>query len=82
MPKPQYIQPYQFGHLEQKKTGLFLHNLPALLEADNVYQAMMLLPKRERERLHYLPPSAVRWKIRSETYQGIADAMAQQWGQL
>jgi hypothetical protein len=79
MPKPQYIQPYQFGHLEQKKTGLFLHNLPALLETDNVYQAMMLLPKRERERLHYLPPSAARWKIRSETYQGIADAMAVQW---
>jgi hypothetical protein len=82
MPKPQYIQPYQFGHLEQKKTGLFLHNLAPLRETDNVYEAMMLLPKRERERLHYLPPSPDRWKIRSETYQGIANAMAQQWGQL
>ena len=80
MPKPSYVQPYQFGHLEQKKTGLFLHNLPALQETDNVHQAMMLLPKRERERLHYLPPSPDRWKIRSETYQGIADAMAAQWG--
>ena len=80
MPKPSYVQPYQFGHLEQKKTGLFLHNLPALQETDNVYQAMMLLPKRERERLHYLPPSPDRWKVRSETYQGIADAMAAQWG--
>jgi len=79
-PKPQYIQPYQFGHLEQKKTGLFLHNLPNLKETNNVYNEMMKLPKRERERLHYLPPSPDRWKIRSTTYQSIADAMAKQWG--
>ena len=76
----QYIQPYQFGHLEQKKTGLWLHNLAPLVETDNVYDAMMELPRRDRERLHYLPPSADRWKIRSKTYQGIADAMADQWG--
>ena len=76
----QYVQPYMFGHMEQKKTGLWLHNLPPLVETDNVYAAMMGLPKRERERLHYLPPSADRWKIRSETYQGIADAMATTWG--
>ena len=78
--KPQYVQPYQFGHLEQKKTGLFLHGLPELKQTNNVYTIMMELPKRERERLHYLPPSADRWKIRSTTYQGIADAMADQWG--
>ena len=52
MKKPQYIQPYQFGHLEQKKTGLFLNNLPDLDETDNVYDEMMLLPKNKRERLH------------------------------
>lgn len=75
----QYVQPYMFGHMEQKKTRLWLHNLPPLVETDNVYQAMMDLPKRERERLHYLPPSPDRWKIRSTTYQGIADAMADQW---
>ena len=79
-PRPQYIQPYQFGHLEQKKTGLFLHGLPELVETNNVYDEMMKLPKRERERIHYLPPSKDRWKIRSTTYQGIADAMAEQWG--
>ena len=40
---------------------------------------MMLLPDRERQRLHYLPPSPDRWKIRSKTYQGIADAIANQY---
>ena len=80
--KPQYIQPYQFGHLEQKKTGLTLNNLPELEETNNVYDAMMKLPKNERERLHYLPPSKDRWKIRSTTYSGVADAFAVQWGVL
>lgn len=79
-PKPSYVQPYQFGHTEQKKTGLFLYGLNPLVETNNVYDEMMLLPKRERERLHYLPPSVDRWKIRSTTYQGIANAMAKQWG--
>jgi len=76
----QYVQPWMFGHLEQKKTGLWLHNLPNLKETNNVYDEMMKLPKRERERLHYLPPSADRWKIRSTTFQGIGQAMASQWG--
>lgn len=80
MPKPHYVQPYQFGHMEQKKTGLFLHNLRPLLATNNVYDDMMKLPKNQRERLHYLPPSPDRWKIRSTTFQGIADAMADQWG--
>ena len=82
MPKPSYVQPYQFGHMEQKKTGLFLHGLPALKDSENVYESMMLLPKNERERMHYLPPSKDRWKIRSTTYKGIADAMASQWNNL
>lgn len=82
MPKAVYVQPYQFGHLEQKKTGLYLHNLPPLVETNNVYDEMMLLPKNVRERIHYLPPSKDRWKIRSTTFQGIADAMAEQWGKL
>jgi len=79
-PKPYYVQPYQFGHLEQKKTGLFLHNLPPLEDTCNVYEKMMGLPKNERQRLHYLPPSKDRWKIRSTTFKGIAEAMAKQWG--
>lgn len=76
----QIIQPYQFGHMEQKKTCLWLKGLELLKHTKNVFDEMMLLPKRERERLHYLPPSKDRWKLRSKTYQGIADAMASQWG--
>lgn len=80
MPKADYVQPYQFGHLEQKKTGLHLHNLNPLKESNNVYEEMMKLPKNIRERMHYLPPSKDRWKIRSTTYPGVAKAMADQWG--
>lgn len=76
----QYVQPYQFGHPESKKTGLWLHNLPPLVPTNNVKELWRTLPKKEAQRIHMLPPSADRWKIRSETYQGIADAMAGQWG--
>ena len=82
MHKPQFIQPYEFGHLEQKKTGLFLHGLPYLEPTNNVHGEMMKLPKNVRERLHYLPPSPDRWKVRSKTYSGVAEAMAKQWGAL
>lgn len=81
-PKPSYIQPYEFGHPEQKKTGLFLHNLPKLEPTNSVYEEMMELPVNLRQRLHYLPPSEDRWKIRSTTFSGIAEAMAKQWGKL
>ena len=76
----QIIQPWMFGHMEQKATCLWLEGLDPLVPTNNVKDAMMQLPKRERERLHYLPPSEDRWKERSRTYQGIADAMASQWG--
>lgn len=72
MKPTQYIQPWQFGHGETKKTGLWLHNLP-LLEPTNIVEG-------RDQRIWRLPPSADRWKIRSETFQGIADAMASQWG--
>lgn len=78
----QYIQPYQFGHLEQKKTGLWLYGLSALTPTNNVYEEMMKLPKNQRERMHYLPPSPDRAKIRSETYSGVAKAMAEQWSKI
>jgi hypothetical protein len=82
MHAPQFVQPYQFGHMEQKKTGLFLYGLPDLAPTNDVYSEMMELPKNIRERMFHLPPSPDRWKIRSTTYQGIADAMAAQWGQV
>jgi hypothetical protein len=70
----QYVQPWMFGHGETKATGLELINLPELKFAKGV--------EGREQRLHKLPPSEDRWKIRSETFQGIADAMAEQWGQL
>lgn len=76
----QVIQPWMFGHMEQKATCLWLKNLPPLEPTNDVKEAMMQLPKNQRERLHYLPPSEDRWKLRSETFMGIAEAMAQQWG--
>jgi len=76
----QVIQPWMFGHMEQKATCLWLKNLSMLVPTHNVKNEMMELPKRDRERLHYLPPSAERWKLRSKTFQGIANAMAEQWG--
>jgi hypothetical protein len=78
----QVVQPWMFGHTEQKATCLWLKGLQKLIETNNVKEEMMALPKRERERLHYLPPSEDRWKLRSTTYQGIANAMADQWGRV
>lgn len=76
----QVIQPWMFGHMEQKATCLWLKGLPLLKPTKDVKEDMLKLPKTVQQRLHYLPPSKDRWKIRSETYQGIADAMASQWG--
>ena len=75
----QVIQPWMFGHTEQKATCLWLKGLQALTPTNNVKEEMLKLPARERQRLHYLPPSADRWKLRSTTYKGIAEAMATQW---
>lgn len=79
-PPTQVIQPYQFGHPEQKATCLWLKNLPKLRETNNVKQEMLKLPASQRQRLHYLPPSEDRAKERSKTFTGIAEAMAEQWG--
>ena len=73
----QIINPYQFGHPEQKKTCLWLKNLPKLKETNNVYNYMMTLPIKERTRIHWLGSN--KSKERSKTYQGIADAIAEQW---
>lgn len=78
----QLIQPYQFGHMERKATCLWLKGLPKLKETNNVYNKMKTLPKSEQQRLHYLPPSKDRAKLRSKTFKGIAEAMANQWSNL
>jgi hypothetical protein len=76
----QIIQPYQFGHPESKATCLWLKNLPKLNPTDDVKYIWKTLPKRQAQRLHYLPPTEDRAKIRSRTYPGIAKAIAEQWG--
>jgi site-specific DNA-cytosine methylase len=68
----QIIQPWQFGHGETKATCLWLRNLPLLTPTDVV--------EGREAKVHRMPPGPNRWKERSRTYQGIADAMAAQWG--
>ena len=76
----QIIQPYQFGHAERKTTCLWLKNLPKLNPTSDLKAETQAKPKNKQNPLHYLPPSKDRWKTRSVTYQGIAEAMALQWG--
>jgi hypothetical protein len=68
----QVIQPYYFGHGETKATCLWLKNLPPLM-ASYVFTERVA-------RVHLEPPGPERWKNRSRTYGGIAEAMAEQWG--
>jgi site-specific DNA-cytosine methylase len=68
----QIIQPWQFGHSETKATCLWLKNLPKLKPTKIV--------AGRNPRVHYASPGPNRWKERSRTLQGIADAMAEQWG--
>lgn len=70
----QIIQPWQFGHGETKATCLWLKNLPKLVPTNIV--------EGRKATVHREPPGPDRWKNRSRTYQGIADAMADQWGAL
>jgi len=76
----QIVQPWMFGHPESKATCLWLNGLMPLRETNNVREHMLTLPNKERQRLHWLPPGPDRWKERSKTFQGLADAMAEQWG--
>lgn len=76
----QCIQPYQFGHPESKATCFWLKGLPKLTETNNVKDEWKALPKNQAQKLHYLPPGPDRAKLRSKTFQGIAAAMAEQWG--
>jgi hypothetical protein len=68
----QIVQPWMFGHGETKATCLWLKNLPKLVPTQIV--------EGREARIHKMPPSDDRGKLRSITYQGIAEAMAEQWG--
>lgn len=74
VPATQFIQPYQFGHGETKRTGLWLKGLPELEATDEV--------EGREARVHRMPPGPNRWKERSRFFTGIAAAMAKQWGDV
>ena len=83
----QYIQPYQFGHPETKKTGLWLKNLP-LLTPTKIVEPVYIIGKdgKKYSPVHYLTKGSAkklfgldRSLVRSKTHQGIADAMSEQW---
>lgn len=88
----QYVQPWMFGDDASKETGLWLHNLPCLVETDMVPGRIVGKDARGRTVARWsnqtdsgqnrLPPSEDRWKLRSRTYDGIANAMASQWAHL
>jgi hypothetical protein len=70
----QVIQPWQFGHGETKATCLWLKGLPPLVPTDVV--------EGREQRVHRMPPGPDRWRERSRTFPGIAEAMADQWGSV
>jgi len=78
----QIIQPWMFGHEATKTTCLWLKGLPALVPTNIVGKGARHVTKSGKSlpQWYNLPPSEDRWKIRSATFQGIADAMADQWG--
>lgn len=73
-PPAQSVQPWQFGHGETKRTCFWLRNLPLLIPTDVV--------EGREARVHRMPPGPDRWKERSRFFKGIAEAMAEQWGDL
>jgi len=86
LPKPQYIQPYDFGEDASKKTGLTLYNLPPLKPTRRVPGRIINGVERWSNQTdsgqNKLGPSPARSELRSKTYRGIANAMAKQWSNL
>lgn len=80
----QYIQPYQFGDPHSKKTGLWLKNLPALIPTKLVEPKFHIYKDGRKDPIWHMEsmrlPPLERMKFRSKTFQGIANAMAEQWG--
>jgi hypothetical protein len=92
MPKPQYIQPYEYGHDASKRTGLWLKNLPMLVPWPDDYIAPRVISRNGRSYNRWAnqtpagqdstAPSATRGKDRAKTYSGVAYAMVEAWGNL
>ncbi|MBE3637487.1 hypothetical protein [Mangrovicoccus algicola] len=81
LPRPQIVQPWWFGDPAFKATGLYLRDLPPLEAANRLVPPR---PGTEAHRrwsaIHRAPPGPDRWKFRSRTFEGLAEAMAEQWG--
>ena len=77
----QIVQPYEYGHPERKATCLWLKNLPKLKPTNNVKDEMLKLPKTQQQRTFYVVLKD-RAKNRSITFEGIAQAMVEQWGNV
>lgn len=76
----QTVQPWMFGHTESKATVLWLRGLAPLVGTEDVRSQMRAMSKAETQRVFLCPPGPDRWKMRSRTFPGIAEAMAMQWG--
>jgi len=76
----QLVQPWMFGHMESKATGLYLDGLPKLIPTHDNWREMMRLPANQRNRVHHMPPGPERETERSRSYPGIWKAAAAQWG--
>lgn len=82
-PAAQTVQPWWFGDEAFKATGLYLRNLPPLVATDRLTPPKAGTPEHKRwSAIHLAPPGPERWAFRSKTFDGIAEAMAQQWGDL
>lgn len=81
LPRPQMVQPHWFGVPEYKATGWYLRGLPPLVATDRLPEPARNTPEwKSWNRVHRMPPGPDRWKSRSRTVAGMADALAAQWG--
>lgn len=81
LPAPQMVQPFWFGEPAYKATGFYLRGLPHLVGTNRLSEPVRDTDEWKRwSAVHRAPPGPDRWKFRSRTYQGIADACADQWG--
>lgn len=81
IPTPQIVQPWWFGDPAFKATGLYLHGLPPLVATNRLVPPRPGTPEHKAwSAVHRASPGPDRWKLRSRTFQGVADAMADQWG--
>lgn len=81
LPEPQMVQPFWFGDPAYKATGLYLRGLPPLVATNKLTEPARGSDEWKRwTAVHRASPGPDRWKMRSRTFQGIANAMADQWG--